>query len=116
MIGTYQVLTINGKQPYPITGRGNANEIRLLETGVSASLGCQTIAVEGRLTNGTFVPANSSDGALVTGSGTCGLAPDKWYEPKLKDALLAGTVTIRSTDNKIILNAPGMEIAARIMD
>jgi hypothetical protein len=112
MGATYRVTQINGEPPPPPMGRGNRYEIRLHETGLAASLGCRTIAVQGAIVYGRFRPSAPEQGAVVTGGGPCGIPAAQQWEPKLEQALLAGEARIAVRDDALTLTAPDLTIFA----
>lgn len=112
MTGTYQVSAINGVTPGPVVGRGNRYEVSLHETGISVSLGCNTVAVAGAVVSNLF-RASDPNGGLVTSPGTCGIPSDQQLEPRLHRHLLAGEVRVSTRADGLILTAPSLVIEGR---
>jgi len=114
MSNVYQVVSINGEAPPPAVGRGNRYEIRLLENGISVSLGCSNVAVAGSVADdGLFRASDPANGGVVTGSGTCGIAVDRQLEPRLHRSLLAGEVKLTGRAGTLTLTAPSLVIEGR---
>lgn len=110
---TYAVTSINGQAPAPAVGRGNRYEIRLLDTGISFSLGCGTVAVAGSVADGVFRASDRQGGGVVTGGAECGIPADRRLEPKLHRNLLAGEVRVTRISDKVTLAAPGLIVEGR---
>lgn len=109
---SFRVVQINGRATSPPVGRGNRYEVYVHRTGLSASLGCRTVAVPGAIVDGLFRPSAPQHGGLFTGGAPCGIPVDKHWEPKLEQALLSGRVRISEHGNVLTIQAPDIIIRA----
>ena len=111
---TYAVTAINGRAPAPAVGRGNRYEISLFDTGISFSLGCGNVAVNGAIRDGVFRASDPVNGGIVTGAAPCGIPADQQWEPRLHSKLLAGEVRVTRRAGAVTLSAPGLIAEGRV--
>lgn len=110
----YKVIAINGEAPASAVGRGNRYEVRLLESGISFSLGCSTVAIGGSVIDGVFRASDPINGGIVTGSGTCGIPVERQWESRLHRSLLAGEVRVTKRTDAVTLAAPNLIVEGRV--